>query len=109
MESHYFDCQCRDYEHTLRFTFDEEDGDLTAEVYLADWPLIVSFGQRSFYLPRFFRRAVVAFRYLFGMKQKYGAWGSWLLRPEDHDGIIALLEKAKHVKMTHTERENRLD
>ena len=64
MESHFFVCDCYSDEHTLRFTYDPEDNDLWAGVYL----------DRK----RWFVRLWVALKYVFGYQCKYGAFDCYI-------------------------------
>jgi hypothetical protein len=81
MNPEYFECKCNHAEHVLRFTYDEDGNDIYTEVQLS---------------PRsFLGRLLVAIRYLFGRKCKFGAWDCTLLRNEDIPRLIKLLERTK--------------
>jgi hypothetical protein len=68
----FFECQCHSDEHVLRLTLslDDEDPEIYASVFLRQY--------RSF-----FKRLVIAVRYLFGYKCKYGHWDCFLMKPGD--------------------------
>jgi len=80
METEYFECQCSSPDHILRFVYDE-DNDLYIDVQLR------SLG--------FFKRLLYAFRYLFGIKHKDGAWDCTIIKNEDVPRMINFLEKVK--------------
>ena len=100
-EIHYFDCDCKGSEHTLKFIFDhapESDNldwppELWTEIYLHDWR-------------GFCKRCWVGLKYIFGYKCKYGHWDTWLLDPKDCDRLFELLEKFKEAHKNYTERMN---
>ena len=81
MESHFFVCDCYSDEHTLRFTYDPEDNDLWAGVYL----------DRK----RWFVRLWVALKYVFGYQCKYGAFDCFSFNPKDADRMIELMSRIK--------------
>ena len=56
----FLSCECHSDEHTLRFAYDE-DGDLYTSVYLNQY--------RGFW-----KRVLVAIKYVFGYKSRYGDW-----------------------------------
>ena len=76
----YFECDCHSDEHTLSFSWDDEENLLYTSVYLNQY--------RSF-----LRRIWVAVKYVFGYKSRYGDWDCFLLRREDAKRLEALLKK----------------
>lgn len=85
MKDEFFVCECGSDEHTLRFTYDEDEteNDLK-EIYT------------SVYLNQhrsFFKRLWVAIRYVFGYKCKYGHWDCFVLRREDAERMIRMLKE----------------
>ena len=83
LEISYFECQCCDPEHTLRFCYDPSDGELWLGAYVS-----------SNYLG-FFRRLWRGIKYVFGGYSKYGHFDTMLFRPEDIPRLQALLGKAQ--------------
>lgn len=82
----YFECQCSSLEHTLRFWFDDDESFpcVYASVFLDEAP--------------WHRRLWMGLKYIFGYKSRYGHFGEFMLRPEDADRLIAVLEKLKKAK-----------
>lgn len=70
IESNYFPCQCHSDEHHFWITYDPDENELSLEVHLSTY--------RSF-----FKRLVVAVKYLFGYTCRYGHWDSCLIRHQD--------------------------
>jgi len=81
-QTEFFECQCFTDEHTLRFTFwdDEKVPELYSSVYLCQYH-------------RFFHRIWIALKYIFGYRCKYGHFDSFLMKAEDIDRMIGLLKK----------------
>jgi hypothetical protein len=81
MEKQWFDCACAWPEHTLRFVYDPDEGDLWTEVHLTHdvW----------------WKRLWTAVRHVFGYKCKYGCYDCWLMKDEDVDRLIDLLQRKK--------------
>jgi len=80
LKSEFFECQCHSDEHTLKFTWNEEDNEIYTSVFLDDYR-------------NFFQRVKVAAKYIFGYKCKYGHWDCFVLKPEDAGRLKELLEK----------------
>lgn len=81
-QSEYFECVCGTDEHTLRFkldTHDPNDVELYTSVFLNQYR-------------GFFKRLWIAVKYLFGYKCKYGHWDCTMIKLEDADRLIKLLE-----------------
>ena len=84
LESHYFDCTCSSSDHTLRFVFDDEDGDLYTEVQMRPYH-------------RWYQRIWLEVKYVFGYESKYGHWDCTMLRPEEYGKLRALLDRSEEV------------
>ena len=82
----YFECRCSTPEHTLRFWFDddEEFPCVYASVFLDNDP--------------WHKRVWRGIKYILGYKCRYGHFNEFLLRPEDADRLIAILEALKNAK-----------
>jgi len=78
----YFECECSDCGHVLRFIYDEEHNEIYTEVQL------VSGG--------FWARVKNAIRYMFKLNLKYGAWDCTMIRKEDVPRLIELLQKVEN-------------
>lgn len=83
----YFECRCHTPEHTLRIWFDDEPGDpcVFASVFLANGP--------------WYKRFVSGVRYIFGYKCRYGHFDEFILRPEDCDRLMGILERLKSAEV----------
>lgn len=81
----YFDCRCHSPEHTLRMWLDDDPGDpcVYISVFLAEDP--------------WYRRVWTGIKYIFGYKCRYGHFDEFLLRDDDLDRFISLLERAKGI------------
>ena len=79
----FFECVCKTDEHTIKFkldVYDPNDIELYISIFLNQYR-------------GFFHRLLIAIKYLFGYKCKYGHWDCTILRPEDTGRLIALLQK----------------
>ena len=76
----FFECDCHSDEHTLKFTFDQEENELHTSVFLHQY--------RGFW-----RRLWVAVRYVCGYKSRFGHWDCFILRAEDAPRLRALVDK----------------
>lgn len=81
-EEYYFMCDCSSDEHTIRFGYDTEEGELHMHVLLHQ------------YHP-WYERIWKGIRYVFGYQSKYGMFDSTIIRKEDADRLIALLQKVR--------------
>jgi hypothetical protein len=82
----YFECQCHSAEHVLRTWFDDDE----------DYPCIymsVFLGAEPWH-----RRLWLGLKYILGYKCRYGHFDEFLLRPEDADRMIEMLEALKRSK-----------
>lgn len=82
METHYFECQCYSVEHTLRFIYDPMYNEICTEVFL---------GQHR----NIFKRIWIAIKYVFGYKCRYGHFDNFMMKSEDCQKLIGLLERVK--------------
>lgn len=86
MEQHWFDCQCSDFGHVVRFTLDPDNGTVYLDVRLNP------------YLP-WYRRLWVAVLYLFVRPKAHGGLGQYydvtLLSPADFGRLHDLLDRAQ--------------
>ena len=85
LETHYFDCVCTMAEHTLRFMYDPDFGDLYAELLLCQ------------YHP-WYKRLWYAFKYVLGFSNSHdgaGHFSCWALNTEHCEKLISLLQRAK--------------
>lgn len=90
----FFECVCGMDEHTLRFkldAYDPEDVELYTSVFLNQY--------RSF-----FGRLWIAIKYLFGYKCRHGHWDCTIIKLEDADRLIALLENYKRLSADSMEK-----
>lgn len=78
----YFECTCLSPEHTLRFWYDSEENELSTEIYLDQYHNI-------------FKRILIAIKYIFGYKSKYGDWDCWILKNEDCERLRKLLDQVR--------------
>jgi hypothetical protein len=88
MKSEILVCECHSVEHQILFTYNEEiSNDWPPEVYM------------QVYLNSYhtiWRRVVIAFKYIFGHKSRYGAWDEFIFNKEDvHklEGLVKYLKK----------------
>ena len=83
----FFECICMSDEHVIKFRLDTYDHD-NVELYM------------SIFLNQyrgFFGKLWIAIKYLFGYKCKYGHWDCTLLKLEDTDRLISLLQTYKRL------------
>ena len=81
MKNEFFECSCFSDEHTLKFTYDEEDNHLYTSVFLSE--------------RTFLKRVWFAVKYIFGYKCKYGHWDCFLLKEEDKERLINVVNQVK--------------
>lgn len=81
----FFECRCGSDDHLIKVIFEEENGEkelsLTAFLYQYN---------------SFWQRLKLAVKYLFGCPQECGHWDYVLLKDEDVDKLICLLQKYKN-------------
>ena len=76
----HFDCLCYSPNHTLRFTHSIDTNEVCVEVYL---------DQQN----GFFKRILVAIKYIFGHKTQYGDWEHFIFQKWDIDRLRDLLSR----------------
>jgi hypothetical protein len=81
MEQHHFDCQCSDFNHTVRFTLDPDDGEVWIDVRLN-------------YCDPLWKRVWNAVRYVFKRPVAYGHYDVTMLREEDFGRLHQMLNRA---------------
>ena len=81
LEKHYFDCECSDLGHTLRFWCDPEFGSISVEFRLVDS------------LP-WYKRLVRAVYYVLGRQLSGTDYDSTMLRQEDYVRLLHLMSRA---------------
>lgn len=81
VQNEYLECRCYSPDHTVRFVFDDdpEYPELYAYVLLSQESL--------------FKRIWKALKYVFGFSCRYGHFDEFILRREDCDRLISLLER----------------
>lgn len=88
--SEWFECQCGDEEHTIKFVYD-------SGLYRGDYK--VEFQRPEVYLSifletdGFFKRFWTATKYIFGYKSRYGHFGNWTLESDDAERLIGFLDR----------------
>ena len=87
----YIECACYAPEHAIRFTFDESDGELYAEVQLIPVP--------------WYKRIWRALKYIFNYNITYGYFDCTIINPEQYDGLIDIIIKAKNYKYSEKSNE----
>jgi hypothetical protein len=91
MQNEYFDCQCNDSDHTLRFILDPNDGTLFTEIHLR--PQI------------WYERIWKGIKYIFGYPCKYGYWDCTHLKHSEYDKLRNLLDKSEKINLALPENE----
>lgn len=89
-ERQHFDCQCTCYEHALRFTLDQNEGEIWIDVHLSDdipW----------------YKRVLSAVKYVLGSGGSNQHHAETILRSEDHDRIRKMLDAADETRRSHHE------
>jgi hypothetical protein len=79
MLTHYFECQCSDYNHVFRFCHDLSDNSVMLEVNI------------NHYLP-WYKRVLEAIRYVFKMDRVHGHFDVTIMRPEDMNNLALLVD-----------------
>lgn len=94
MQTSYYECQCADPEHTLRFVYDPEENELYTEIHLTQYRNML-------------KRIFMAIKYIFGYKCRYGCFDCWMLKNEDCKGIKNLLNKVIDSEKKKIEKVNK--
>ena len=82
LEIHYFSCHCNSVEHTLRFSFEDDEVCplLSAEIFLGS------------YLP-WHKRVWHAAKYILGFKTSCSHFDTWMLDPDDAVRLREMIDK----------------
>lgn len=81
LERHHFDCQCSDFGHIFRLTYDPIDADVTLTVSLN-------------HFDPWYKRIWNAVRYVFKRTTPYGHYDVTILRQQDYARFHALLDRS---------------
>ena len=84
MQVEHLDCVCNDMSHHVRFTLDDENGDLILEVHLEQ------------YAP-WWRRVINAVRYVFNRGSRYGHYECTIVKPEDYVRLRNMLAESEDI------------
>jgi hypothetical protein len=79
-ETKWFNCDCYDAHHAVRFTYDREYGDLNFEFRINNYK-------------SFWSRLKAAYKYLFNRDNKDCCYDSFIVRKDEAQAMIAMLEK----------------
>lgn len=82
MKSLHINCDCMSPEHTLRYIWDAEDKQLYTDIYLNSYQ-------------SFFKRFVIAIKYLFGHKCKYGMFDCTMINEEQFNNLYIFLTQIR--------------
>jgi hypothetical protein len=82
---HYIECECGDFAHIIRFTIDDD--------YTCESPITLE-TRMSHFLP-WYRRIVLAFRYIFKLDTTAIQYGETIIPPETFPKLRALLDEAE--------------
>lgn len=85
MEHEYFECQCVDLNHLVRFTLDHKDGEVWLEI------------RPSQYLS-FHKRVWFALKYVLGLSSVEHYYDISMLREEDYDRLRDFLKQSELAK-----------
>lgn len=79
-KTYYFQCDCSSQEHTIGIDFDTVEKEVALHVQL-------------FQYHSFFKRVVLAVRYIFGYQCKYGHWDTTLMNEEKFMDLYNLMSR----------------
>lgn len=85
MKTDYFECQCFSSENRLVFTYDDEDNEIYASIFLNQYH-------------NFFQRVWVGIKYIFGYKCRYGHFDCFILESSDKERLINTINQLKYDK-----------
>lgn len=74
MKREIFICDCNSLEHSYAFWYDEEENELHFMPHLITYRNI-------------FKRILVAIKYIFGYKSRYGDFDSMIINKEDYEKL----------------------
>ena len=80
--THFFECDCGHAEHTIRFIVNKDESypELYTEMMMNSYH-------------GFFRRILIAVKYIFGINCKYGHFDTWLLNRNDANRLREVLDE----------------
>lgn len=79
--NYYFDCQCDNFDHVIRFTYDRNPPEISVEVRMNDW------------LP-WWKRVILALKYIFKMHRGLGMdYNLSLLKKDDLPKLENMIEQ----------------
>jgi hypothetical protein len=91
-ETEWFECRCHSDEHVLKFSFDTEAlknhdiPEMYVSIYLSQYMNI-------------WKRAWIAIKYIFGYRSQYGDWDTFLIKPQDAELLIQMLERYRNLSL----------
>lgn len=86
-EQGWFNCDCSDAHHAVRFTYDREYGDLNFEFRINNYK-------------SFWSRLRAAYKYVFNRDNKDCCYDSFIVRKDEAQAMIAMLEKVVKYERT---------
>ena len=92
-ETEYFECDCHDNEHLLRFSIWYDEDVPECEIYA------------HFFLNThgFFKRIWIALKYVFGYKCRYGHWNEWIISRDDTEKLRNFCDKMIEFKKKYVQ------
>jgi predicted RNA-binding protein with PIN domain len=94
LKKHHVTCSCSSCEHTIRYTCDPEEAEVYIEVYLNQY-------RNSL------KRIIVAIKYIFGYKSRYGHWDTTLMDKEEIEALRNFLNQSlEDIKAKENHSEN---
>lgn len=82
-KTYYFQCECSSQDHTIGISFDAEDKEVTLHTQLA---------QHN----SFFKRLVLAVKYVFGQTPTYGHWDTTMMNEEKFMDLYGIMTRYIH-------------
>jgi len=79
-----FECTCMTFDHNVRFEVDNEIGTISISVPLNHW------------LP-WWKRLLLAIKYVFGKTERYGHYDTVQLNPNDYEKIKTILDQSENI------------
>lgn len=91
---HYFECDCGSDEHRFCVTSEDEDDGLPPQLY---------FHLQLHQYRNIIKRLVVAVKYIFGHKSRYGHWDTINISEDDANRLFVLLHQHR-AKLENTKK-----
>ena len=85
MQNQYFECCCNSDEHTLKFVYDPDDGEVYTSTFIRHWR-------------PWWKRVWVAMKYVFGYTSKYGHFDCTIIRFDDLERLQELISAARNTQ-----------